>query len=935
MANRKISQFTTTTDITTVQGLAGYDATTNVQISGSALITSLEANLYKPFGNDGDVLTLVNGAPAWVAGGGGPGGNATMQDVYNNSNAATVGVIGATLNTADLQLTNNEITFTSGAKGKFESNDALTLESVTNKAFLKGSTGVEAESGAGITLKAGTDVILQSDSGNNQYEFAFTANGEIRLDGSFGNDNEVILSNGSGNQVEWGKIQLGGLDKSVNGVLEAVNGGTGVGGLTDENVVIGGGAGSALGTVLSKGKGRIIVGETTGANVDRTTSIPVGSDGQVLTVDTSLDEGVKWDTPSTGATYTFDATGANNPNLRLTDGTTNQDVQLVGSGNTTVSNNANVITISSTGGSGGASAFTTITTDSATGDAEWDYANDGPNIEFTPEFPGGSFWNLIKLKNNVMPADGDHGYLILNPSVTQTFQLPSNSLILDGDVLPGGTNTVTYEWVYDGTNFHWEKQPNQISPIYAPFNPFPTANLLGTWDPETLNPAIIQYGNPYNDDAVPDDPGTGDITVNYAVGNGGSWINSYSSSTILPNLIASQNPAVNSTSYKPSFVVNYMGGLQLVEYNSSSTPDIIIPNPTTLAGTTNSQTFYFQEFTANGSSGSYTTAQGEVLTVVGGINTGEKARFNITSDGTDITTIEVTNAGKGYALGDLIQIDMNNSGLGSGYIYILLNDKDMLGGSGSGVKRACAVQMGYSNDTDLSTGSGSDLSHPGFGTDSTNDRYRFTNTTLGTPQSFTTTVVIWISGQYPTTGSYNTLFDFTDSPASSTYGQAMYFNGTTHTFEPDSSGTFDELPELTDFSGTGGVNFNNEWTYMVFNFIPTGNQATSSMVAYLANQSTLNNAGTTGWDYGGSRTVDVDANGFCIQTLTNVNFQDTTWTQFGLGNSYYVSNSGPIVEGWRAKIGKFAIYNGLLPIVQGNNQVVNIFNNTKGYYGIT
>ena len=41
------------------------------------------------------------------------------------------------------------------------------------------------------------------------------------------------------------------------------------------------------------------------------------------------------------------------------------------------------------------------------------------------------------------------------------------------------------------------------------------------------------------------------------------------------------------------------------------------------------------------------------------------------------------------------------------------------------------------------------------------------------------------------------------------------------------------------------------------------------------------------------------------------------------------------LEACRAKIGKFAIYNGLLPIVQGNNQVVNIFNNTKGYYGIT
>ena len=44
MANRKISQFTPITDITEVSGLAGYDSTTNVQISGNDLIASLQNN---------------------------------------------------------------------------------------------------------------------------------------------------------------------------------------------------------------------------------------------------------------------------------------------------------------------------------------------------------------------------------------------------------------------------------------------------------------------------------------------------------------------------------------------------------------------------------------------------------------------------------------------------------------------------------------------------------------------------------------------------------------------------------------------------------------------------------------------------------------------------------------------------------------------------
>ena len=600
-------------------------------------------------------------------------------------------------------------------------------------------------------------------------------------------------------------------------------------------------------------------------------------------------------------------------------------INFTGAG-VTASAVSNDVTVNIPGGGGGASAFTTITTDSATGDAEWDYANDGPNIEFTPEFPNGAFWNLIKLKNNVMPADGDHGYLILNPSITQTFQLPSNSLILNGDVLPGGTNTVTYEWVYDGTNFHWEKQPNQITPIYAPFNPFPTTNLIGVFDPDTINPAIIQFGNPYDDDVVPDDSGsTTDITVNYAVPNGGVWTNSLSSGNILGSLTANSNPFGTGSQYKPSFVVNYAGGIALATYDSTTTPEVIVPNPD-LASTTNSQSFYFQDFTPNGTAGSYTTVPGDVLTIVGGVESGEKAGFELTSDGTDITSIEVTTTGKGYSLGDLIQIDMASSGLGTGEIYVLVNDKEMLGGTGPGSKRATAVQIGYPDPSDVG------FAHPGFGSASNNDLYRFTVANTSTPVSANVTVVMWLHGQYPSSGSYNTLFDFTNTPSSSNYDEAMYFNGTNGTFEPDSSGggSFTDLPQLGDYSGGGGsaINFNNEWTFISFTFIPAG--SVSQIIALMRNQSTTNNAGNAAWDYGGSRNVAVDADGWCGQTI-NFGTLDTTWTQFSLGNSYYISSGTPAIEGWRSKVGKFAIYSSTI----SEANIKAIYDNTKGYYGIT
>jgi len=65
MANKKISDaaFVVTTDITTIDGLAGYSGTANSKISGNDLVNSLEENLdltdFTQFtGSPGQVLTI-------------------------------------------------------------------------------------------------------------------------------------------------------------------------------------------------------------------------------------------------------------------------------------------------------------------------------------------------------------------------------------------------------------------------------------------------------------------------------------------------------------------------------------------------------------------------------------------------------------------------------------------------------------------------------------------------------------------------------------------------------------------------------------------------------------------------------------------------------------------------------------------------------------
>ena len=711
----------------------------------------------------------------------------------------------------------------------------------------------------------------------------------------------VGLDGGLNSQFTIGTI---GLDQ-LNGVLPVIKGGTGVGSLTAGRILLGDGT-NAIATLDATVKGNIITGYThpiTG--IPTSTTVLVGADKTVLTADSSDPKGVVWSNvveanPGGAPVLTLDTVKIHGTDYEIDSGTV---VVANPGGNPPTA--LNTITIGATdynipSSSGGVSAFTTITTDNATGEAEWDIAADGPNIFFQPT---AGQPNLIVLAGGTTPADGASGYLVLDPSQSGQFQLPPDAKINNGQVFTGGTNLVLYSWVYDGTYFYWQRDINLIDPIYAPFNPFPTQNLIGVWDPVTINPGFLLAGNPYDDAIVPDDPANaGDIAVNYGVPSTGSWTNSITNSGVIDELIASTNPESTSTLYKPSFVVNGVGSLALATYNAASTPAVIVPNPTG-GSVVNTQTFFTQDFNAS-SAGSYALSASEITIENGSIGSGSGVTATVTSDGSDCTAIQITNGGSGYSRGDLLKLDMNASTIGTGEIYILLETAVM-----SDI--IPCVQFGHPTEAE-------------FGAATYNEGYDFQNTSFATAQNNILTVMMWIHGPYPLDGQYNALFDVRDTGGSA-FNEALYFDGTTgyfDTFSPTT--TFNDLPKLKNFTSFGGVNFYNQWTFFCFTYFPNGNSG--FIATFLANQDTLNNANTPNWDYaGGSEpTVAVDADGFCTSTKGSLLLNESNWDELSIGNTFSD-------EGFRAKIGKVAVYNAIVP----GASIIQAWNTSKGYYGIT
>jgi len=143
--------------------------------------------------------------------------------------------------------------------------------------------------------------------------------------------------------------------------------------------------------------------------------------------------------------------------------------------------------------SGGASAFTTLTSADV---IDWDYATDGPNIKITL---GAGFTNIITVDTIGEFPDGSEGWMIIDPSASTDYKLPDEdygsavtmkSLLPDGDVSLGA-NPVLFHYTYDGTTFYWTKFKNMLEALnYPPSIEYDTSNLLMYHNPKSFNQAV-------------------------------------------------------------------------------------------------------------------------------------------------------------------------------------------------------------------------------------------------------------------------------------------------------------------------------------------------------------------------------------------------------------------------------------------------------------
>jgi len=114
---------------------------------------------------------------------------------------------------------------------------------------------------------------------------------------------------------------------------------------------------------------------------------------------------------------------------------------------------------------GGIDSFNSLTVNTTTREADWNYSTDGVNVKLTPLDPEGvTPPTRTKLVVSGTWPNGAEGYLLVDSTNSNNFELPANSLIENGLPQAFSAGLTKYHFVYDGNNFLWSRENAMVAP---------------------------------------------------------------------------------------------------------------------------------------------------------------------------------------------------------------------------------------------------------------------------------------------------------------------------------------------------------------------------------------------------------------------------------------------------------------------------------------
>ena len=206
-----------------------------------------------------------------------------------------------------------------------------------------------------------TYTLKSSDNGSNEMRIFLEDNSSVVSGETFiepgSNITITETSSGSGRFVISAASTTSWTQKGDSGANNNINSG--------DSVDFAGGTYISTVSTASASGGILTINHDSTSRTDTTSSDSIDNGGNFTAIDTVTTNASGHVTAANVKTitlpdYTYSANGTSDPNLRLSDGTTSQDIQLVGGSNVNINNSGNVITIDSTGG-GGSGSITGVT----------------------------------------------------------------------------------------------------------------------------------------------------------------------------------------------------------------------------------------------------------------------------------------------------------------------------------------------------------------------------------------------------------------------------------------------------------------------------------------------------------------------------------------------------------------------------------------------